>query len=309
MSTSAAHRIGLVGAGIASSLSPALHEREAAELGLAGYRYELLDLDARTVPVAHTAEFVRAAVREGYTGLNITHPCKQLVVPALDELSGNARLLGAVNTVVVRDGRLIGHNTDHSGFLAALRRGLPGAARDAVRLVGAGGAGSAVAYARGAAGVRDLRISDVDPARVADVCARVSAAFPAASVAPVAAPDVTATLRTCRGVVNATPIGMTGHPGTPFDVTALRSDQWVADIVYRPLRTELVSAATALGCDVLDGGQMLVAQAADTFALLTGVDPDASRMRRHLDDLIEQRDLAAATAAAPATTPTTEEIR
>ncbi|SMG58003.1 shikimate dehydrogenase [Rhodococcus rhodochrous J3] len=302
MSTTASHRIGLVGAGIASSLSPALHEHEAAELGVTDYRYDLLDLDTRAVPVEHTAEFVRAAVHEGYTGLNITHPCKQLVIPALDELSDDARLLGAVNTVVVRDGRLIGHNTDHSGFLAALQRGLPGAALDSVLLVGAGGAGSAVAYALGAAGVNDLTISDVDPARAADVCARVATAFPAVSVEPIAAADLTEALRTSRGVVNATPIGMTGHPGTPFDTAELRSRQWVADIVYRPLRTELLSAATVLGCSVLDGGQMLVAQAADTFALLTGVTPDANRMREHLGELLAQRDLAAATT-------TTKDIR
>ena len=309
VSTIAAHRIGLVGAGIASSLSPALHEREAAELGLTGYRYELLDLDAQCVPVEDTAQFVRAAVRKGYTGLNITHPCKQLVIPVLDELSDNARLLGAVNTVVVRDGRLIGHNTDHSGFLAALQRGLPGVALDSVLLVGAGGAGSAVAYALAAAGVRELRISDGDPNRAADVCVRVAAAFPAAAIVAAAASDVAAALRMCRGVVNATPIGMTGHLGTPFDTAALRCDHWVADIVYRPLRTELLTTAIELGCDVLDGGQMLVAQAADTFALLTGITPDASRMRRHLDELIEQREFAAATAAGPAAPPTTEEIR
>lgn len=288
MSTTAAHRIGLVGSGIASSLSPALHEREAVELGLTDHRYDLLDLDTADVPVERTADFVRSAVRDGYTGLNITHPCKQLVVPALDELSDNARLVGAVNTVVVRDGRLIGHNTDHSGFLTALRRGLPGAALDSVLLVGAGGAGSAVAYALGAAGVRDLRIADVDRARATDVCSRVSDAF-GTHATPLATEDVAAALSTCRGVVNATPIGMTGHPGTPFDTAALRPDLWVADIVYRPLHTELISAAISSGCDVLDGGRMLVAQAADTFALLTGVTPDPERMRRHLDDLIADR--------------------
>lgn len=286
MSTPATHRIGLVGSGIASSLSPALHEREAAELGLAGYRYDLLDLDVANVPVEDTAEFVRSAVRDGYTGLNITHPCKQLVVPALDEMSDNARLLGAVNTVVVRDGRLIGHNTDHSGFLTALRRGLPGADLDSVLLVGAGGAGSAVAYALGAAGAQNLRIADVDPARSAEVCTRLAEAFPVRAT-PLAVSDVPAALATCRGVVNATPIGMTGHPGTPFDTDALRPDLWVADIVYRPLRTELISAAILSGCDVLDGGRMLAAQAADTFALLTGVTPDPERMRRHLDELID----------------------
>ncbi|MEE2059786.1 shikimate dehydrogenase [Rhodococcus artemisiae] len=283
---SPAHRIALVGAGIGSSLSPALHTHEAVELGLGNYRYDLVDLDAENLDVADTADVVRKAVRDGRTGLNVTHPCKQLVIPALDDLSDNARLLGAVNTVVVDDGRLIGHNTDHSGFLTALQRGLPGADLDTVLLVGAGGAGSAVAYALGGAGVKDMRIADVDPDRAADVCSRVSDAFPVRAT-PLAVADIPAALPECRGVVNATPIGMTGHPGTPFDTAALRPDLWVADIVYRPLRTELIAAAIRTGCDVLDGGQMLVAQAADTFALLTGVTPDPGRMRGHLDELIE----------------------
>ncbi|MFL1595737.1 shikimate dehydrogenase [Rhodococcus ruber] len=286
------HRIRLVGEGIASSLSPALHEREAAALGLTDYRYELLDLETENVPVARTGDLVRSAVADGCTGLNITHPCKQAVLPVLDDLSDNARLLGAVNTVVVRDGRLIGHNTDHSGFLTALRRGLPDAALDAVVLVGAGGAGSAVAYALAAAGVADLRIADVDAVRAADVCARLSAAFPSTRATALAVAAIPAALRTCTGVVNASPIGMVGHPGTPFDVAALHPRLWVADIVYRPIRTELISAAVVLGCDVLDGGQMLVAQAADTFALLTGIGPDVDRMRRHLDALLSNQVLA-----------------
>ncbi|MEN0137192.1 MAG: shikimate dehydrogenase, partial [Rhodococcus sp. (in: high G+C Gram-positive bacteria)] len=259
---SSRHRIGLVGAGIATSLSPALHEHEAAALGLTGYRYDLIDLDASGVPADSAGTVVRDAVAVGYTGLNVTHPCKQAVADSLDALSDNARLLGAVNTVVVRDGRLIGHNTDHSGFLAALRRGLPDAALGRVVLAGAGGAGSAVAYALAAAGVRDLRIADLDPSRAADVCARLRAAFPQTTVTAIGLDAIEANLAHCDGVVNASPIGMVGYPGTPFDTGALHPGLWVADIVYRPLRTELVVAATALGCAVLDGGQMLVAQAA-----------------------------------------------
>src|SRR5574340_118189 len=162
-SSNRTHRIGLVGAGIATSLSPSLHEHEAAELGFTDYRYELIDLAEREVPVDRVGTLVREAAADGWTGFNVTHPCKQAVIGALDELSDNARLLGAVNTVVIEDGRLIGHNTDHSGFLAALRRGLPDADLTAVLLVGAGGAGSAVAYALATAGVVDLRIADVDP--------------------------------------------------------------------------------------------------------------------------------------------------
>ena len=280
------HRIRLVGAGIATSLSPALHEHEAAALGLTDYRYDLLDVAAEGIPVDRSGDTLRQAVAAGCTGLNVTHPCKQVVVDSLDELSDNARLLGAVNTVVVRDGRLIGHNTDHSGFLAALRRGLPDATLGRVVLAGAGGAGSAVAYALAAAGVADLRVADLDPARAADVCARLAAAFPQTRVTAIPLDAIEANLEHCDGVVNASPIGMVGHPGTPFDTDALHPGLWVADIVYRPLRTELVAAATALGCDVLDGGQMLVAQAADTFALLTGVTPDPDRMRRHLGELL-----------------------
>jgi shikimate dehydrogenase len=280
------HRIGLVGAGIATSLSPALHTHEADALGLTGYRYDLIDLDVSGAPAESAGTVLRDAVAVGYTGLNVTHPCKQVVVAALDELSADARLVGAVNTVVVRDGRLVGHNTDHSGFLAALRRGLPDATLDRVVLAGAGGAGSAVAYALAAAGVRDLRIADADPARAADVCARVAAAFPSTRTTPIPVDAIAGALRSSDGVVNASPIGMVGHPGTPFDTDALHPGLWVADIVYRPLRTELISAATALGCDVLDGGQMLVAQAADTFALVTGTRPDPERMRRHLGELL-----------------------
>ncbi|MDI9914930.1 shikimate dehydrogenase [Rhodococcus sp. IEGM 1379] len=282
------HRIGLVGAGITTSLSPALHSREAAALSLTDYSYELIDLEARNVSVEKTGELVQAAVAGGFTGLNITHPCKQVVIDALHELSDNARLLGAVNTVVVDNGRLIGHNTDHSGFLTALRRGLPDATLGRVTLAGAGGAGSAVAYALAAAGTTDLRIADVDPERAADVCARVSSAFPSTHTTVLAIDDITGNLATCDGVVNASPIGMVGHPGTPFDPAALHSALWVADIVYRPMQTELLDAAIALGCRVLDGGQMLVAQASDTFTLLTGTTADTDRMRSHLSEMLAE---------------------
>lgn len=280
------HRIRLVGAGITTSLSPTLHEHEAAALGLTDYRYDLLDLEVEGIPVERAGAALRDALAEGSTGFNITHPCKQIVLGSLDELSENARLLGAVNTVVVRDGRLIGHNTDHSGFLAALRRGLPAVSLGSVVLAGAGGAGSAVAYALAAAGVTDVRIADLDPDRAADVCRRLGTAFPSTRASAIPLDAIETALATCDGVVNASPIGMVGHPGTPFDVSALHPGLWVADIVYRPIRTELISAALSIGCQILDGAQMLVAQAADTFTLLTGVTADPERMRAHLGELL-----------------------
>lgn len=292
MTTAKTHRIGLVGEGIGSSLSPSLHEAEARALGLAGYRYELLDLKSPEVQrhsPADAAAVVRDAVAAGFTGFNITHPCKQTVMDGLDELDPHAAALGAVNTVVVTGDRLVGHNTDYSGFLAALRGGLPGAALDTVVLCGAGGAGSAVAHALATAGTGRLIIADADRDRSATLADQVGRAHPGTEAVGLAASDVAAHVRYAAGVVNASPIGMEGFPGTPFDTAALHGGLWVADIVYRPVCTALLGAAAALGCRTLDGARMLVAQAADTFALVTGVEPDRHRMRRHLYDVLQRR--------------------
>jgi shikimate dehydrogenase len=296
----ATHRIGLVGAGIGGSLSPILHEAEARALGLTAYRYELLDIEIEGRDPADAAIVVRAAVANGFTGFNITHPCKQTVIGGLDGLDPQAAALGAVNTVVVEDGgRLVGHNTDHSGFLAALRDGLPDALSDVagqaapmlgtVVMCGAGGAGSAVAHALATVGTERLVVADVDTERAAALAHRVAGQHPGTRSEGIAAAQVPERLRRADGVVNASPIGMEGFAGTPFDTFALRRQLWVADIVYRPVRTELLRAADGLGCRILDGAQMLVAQAADTFALLTGTQPDRERMRRHLHDLLAGR--------------------
>ncbi|HBP2381849.1 TPA: shikimate dehydrogenase, partial [Pseudomonas aeruginosa] len=143
---------GLIGAGIQASRTPALHEREGDAQGIR-YLYRLIDLD----PLGKSAddlEFLLAAASDlGFTGLNVTFPCKQAIIPLLDDLSAEARGIGAVNTVVLRDGRRIGHNTDCLGFAEGFRRGLAGAPRQRVVQMGAGGAGAAVAHALLAEGV------------------------------------------------------------------------------------------------------------------------------------------------------------
>ena len=121
--------VGLVGTGIGPSLTPALHEREADRLGIR-YLYRRLDLDVLGRPASAIGEILAAARLAGYDGLNVTHPCKQLVLEHLDELSPDAAALGAVNTVVLRDGRAVGHNTDWSGFARSFDR----AARRAAHL-------------------------------------------------------------------------------------------------------------------------------------------------------------------------------
>jgi shikimate dehydrogenase len=283
--SSRSYLVGLVGSGIGPSLTPALHEREADELGIR-YLYRRLDLDVLDRPASAIGEILAAARLAGYDGLNITHPCKQLVLDHLDELSPDAASLGAVNTVVLRDGRAVGHNTDWSGFARAFDRGLPDAALTSVVLVGAGGAGAAVAHALLTLGTAQLTILDVDQWRARGLATALADRFGAGRAIGRPAVDVADALATADGLVHATPTGMAAHPGLPLPADLLRPDLWVADIVYRPLETALVRAARDLGCRVLDGGGMAVFQAVDAFRLFTDIEPDADRMLAHFGGLV-----------------------
>jgi len=211
------------------------------------------------------------AKRRGFDGLNVTYPCKQSIIPLLDELSPDARAINAVNTVVIRDGRLTGHNTDASGFAEGFRRGLPDAQLDRVVLLGAGGAGAAVAHAALKLGVRRLSIFDVDAARAAELAAKLGAE---------ATSDLGSAMATADGLIHCTPTGMAKMPGLPLEARLIESRHWVAEIVYFPLETELLRVARAKGCRTLDGSGMAVYQAVGAFRLFTGIEPDAERMIR-----------------------------
>lgn len=277
--------VGLVGTGIGPSLTPPMHEREAAALGLR-YLYRRLDLDRLHRPATAIGEVLAATRLAGFDGLNVTHPCKQLVIPHLDELSPDAEALGAVNTVVLRDGRAVGHNTDWSGFARAFDRGLPEAGLDDVVLLGAGGAGAAVAHALLTLGTRRLTVLDVDGQRAAELAGALHGRFGGDRVTGGGSAGLEQALAGADGLVHATPTGMAAHPGLPLPAELLRPELWVADIVYRPLDTELVRTARARGCRVLDGGGMAVFQAVDAFRLFTGVEPDAERMLTHFAQLV-----------------------
>jgi len=281
---------GLVGSFIQASRTPSLHEREGAEQGLR-LVYRLIDLDALGLGPDALPDLIVAAERMGFAGLNITYPCKQAVLPLLHELSPDAAALRAVNTVVLRGGRRIGHNTDVSGFAEGFRRGLPGVARHRVVQLGAGGAGSAVAHALLAEGVGLLTISDTDPARAVALAHDLSARFGQGRALP--CHDLAQTMAQADGVVNCTPVGMAKQPGLPLPAALLRPGLWVAEIVYFPLETELLRTARALGCRTLDGGGMAVFQAVGAFRLFTGLTPDAPRMLRHFAELSTRAQRAA----------------
>ncbi len=270
--------VGLIGSGIQASRTPALHEREGDAQGVR-YLYRIVDLAQLRLGTEALPELLLAAQRMGFAGLNITHPCKQAVIPLLDELSPDAEALGAVNTVVLRDGRRRGENTDWWGFAEAFRRRMAGARLERVVQLGAGGAGAAVAHALFGLGVQRLTIHDVDPARAASLAGNLNGRIGSGHAS--ASTDLPAAMAEADGLVHCTPTGMAAHPGLPLPAALLRPALWVAEIVYFPLETELLRVARALGCRTLDGGGMAVFQAVEAFRLFTGITPDAERMLRH----------------------------
>ena len=267
---------GLIGSGIQASRTPPMHEREGDEQGFR-LLYKTIDLSALGLGADALPDLLTAAERMGFAGVNVTHPCKQAVIPLLHELSPDAAALGAVNTVVLRDGRRSGHNTDWWGYAENFRRAMPDAPRRRVVQFGAGGAGSAVAYALMTLGVEHLTVVDVERPRAEAVAAGLRARFGPDRVAAGAEDAVAA----ADGVVNTTPLGMDKYPGTPLCAAMLRRDLWVSEIVYFPIETALLRAARAAGCRTLDGGGMAVFQAVEAFRLFTGTAPDAERMLRH----------------------------
>jgi shikimate dehydrogenase len=273
---------GLIGAGIQASRTPALHEHEGDAQGLR-YLYRLIDLDPLNLDITALPDLLMAAERMNYTGLNITFPCKQAIIPLLDELSVEARGIGAVNTVVLKDGRRLGHNTDCLGFAEGFRRGLQGVAIERVVQMGAGGAGAAVAHALLSEGVQRLSIFDVEISQAQSLADNLNQHFGAGRAE--AGHDLPSTLAQANGLVNTTPVGMKKLPGTPVPLELLRAELWVAEIVYFPLETELLRNARGLGCRTLDGGTMAVFQAVKAFELFSGVVPDAQRMLAHFQSM------------------------
>ena len=274
---------GLIGAGIQRSISPALHEEEARHHGLR-LHYQLIDLDTAGAGVEALPGLITAARIMGFDGLNVTHPYKQSVIPLLDALSEEARAIGAVNTIVRDGNRFVGHNTDGSGWTWGLRRALPQADLSRVVLLGAGGAGSAIAYEALRLGVRNLLIVDPDASRASALAERMNANHPTGRARAVG--DIPAAMEGCTGLIHATPTGMDKLPGLPLPAALLRPEMWVSEIVYFPLQTELLKTARRIGCATSDGGHMTVGQALLGFKLFTGREPDAERMDAHCRRLL-----------------------
>lgn len=272
---------GLLGAPIAQSASPAMHEQAAEALGLRCH-YHLIE-----VPNAGRDELkmlLDGIRRLGFAGINVTFPYKEAVLDLLDELSPRAALIGAVNCVVVRDNRLTGHNTDATGFARAISELITASSHGAVAIVGAGGVGKAIAFALAGFGVFDLRVFDSDRAKALQLAARLDG-YARASVAD----SIEDALRGVVGVVNASPVGMLPSTNTPVPESLLHPGLWVADAVYSPLWTPLIIAAKAKGARVMTGRTLAIHQAADAFELFTGHTPSIAELGNAFDGVMARR--------------------
>jgi len=269
--------VGLIGEGIGRSLAPLLHQREADRQGIR-LLYTTIDshrwsLDAGDLPaVLHWAQVL------GFRGLNVTYPFKQEIIPYLDELSPEASEVGAVNTVVFEGGRSRGYNTDWAGFRRGFEREFATAPRQSVVQLGAGGAGSAVAHAMLGLGAVHLTVVDVNVDKAKQLANTLAGVFGPQRISAGAIEDLEGLLAAAQGVINATPVGMAHHPGSPIPEPCLRSDLWVADIVYRPTDTALLRAARAVGARTLNGGGMNTFQAVEAFERFTGATADVEAM-------------------------------
>jgi len=274
-------RVGLVGREILASRSPWMHEQEARAQGLA-LGYELVDFTARGLGDAELPRVLDALEAEGFAGVNVTYPFKQRAFALLGQLTPEAKRIGAVNTIRFRDrdsgSERQGFNTDIRGFTDAVRAGLAGASLDSVVQVGAGGGGSATAFALLGLGTRRLTLFDASVPSASALAQRLGLAYPDREIAVGSEADLAATLHAASGIVNATPLGMAKSPGTPVPGELIEPRHWVADIVYFPLETQLLRDAAAKGCRTLDGSAMAVGQAAAAFEIFTGRAADRERM-------------------------------
>lgn len=270
---------GLIGAPIAASAAPAMHEQAAEAVGVRCH-YQLIEVvGADTATLRALLDGVR---RLGFAGVNVTFPYKEAVIPLLDEMSPRARDIGAVNTVVVRDGRLIGHNTDTTGFERAVAE--TGVGCGSVALIGAGGVGKAIAFALANLGVAELAIFDADRAKAEALANQLRGRLQARI-----ADDVAGALQGAVGTVNATPVGMLPDRGMAVPGALLHRDLWVADAVYTPLWTPLLTAAKARGATVMTGRELAIYQAADAFELFTGLQPPVDAIGHAFDAVMASR--------------------
>jgi shikimate dehydrogenase len=264
-----------------------MHNTALRELGLP-YRYE-----AEPVPPEGLPEAVERFKAEGVVGFSVTIPHKEAILPLLDEVDGEAERLGAVNTVVLREGKFLGTNTDGLGFMRSLReeaRFDPEGHK--IVVLGAGGAARAVAYHLALAGAESVVIANRTFERAERLASELSRSVrrDCFRALPLLGTAVEEAIRQARALVNATSLGMAGDLRLPIPEDWLQPHHLVCDIVYRPLTTPLLRAARARGAATLDGLGMLIYQGAEAFRLWTGCQMPTQRVRTALEEALARED-------------------
>lgn len=266
--------LGLIGTPVGHSKSPAMYNYCFEKYGL-NCAYLAFD-----VPMEKVADAVNALRNFNVMGANVTMPLKNAVIPYLDEVSAASQAIGSVNTIVNKDGKLIGYVTDGMGYTGELRRGGVEIAGKTVTLLGAGGAASAIAIEAALEGAKEIRVFNKRDAfweRALHNLETIGKAAPECRISLNDLDDTDALRASIEGsdiLTNATRVGMKPLDDQSLitDTTMLRPGLIVTDVVYDPEETKLLREAKAAGCKTFDGLGMLVEQGAASFNLYTGLD-------------------------------------
>jgi len=263
---------GVIGWPIAHSQSPRLH----------GFWLNKYGIDGAYLPLAVQPDQIEAALKGlialGFRGANVTIPYKEKVIPFLDSISPLAQKIGAVNTLVITDGKIHGTNTDAPGYIANLRAQAPTwSGKGCAVVLGAGGAARGICAALADAGVDEIVILNRTVGKAADLAENLQDLLSTPIFAKSLTADIWAEIApTCDLLVNTTSLGMVNHPPLVIDLSGLPKHAVVSDIVYAPLDTDLLKAARAKNLATVDGLGMLLYQAREGFHAWFGTQPDVT---------------------------------
>jgi shikimate dehydrogenase len=281
------HLTGVLGWPVSHSISPPMHNAAFRALGL-DWLYLPFAVQPADLPAA-----VGGLRALGFAGVNVTIPHKVAMLALMDEISPEAIAVGAVNTVIMRDGRMIGHNTDAYGYLTALTSSGYAPAGQAALVLGAGGAARSIVYALARAGAH-VTICNRTAERASKLVTDLAPYLPGTDLRtiPATTQALASTLKEARLLVNTTSVGMTGGPpGSPLpDGLTLHPDLTVFDLVYAPPLTPLLRQARAAGAHTVGGLGMLVHQGAQALTLWTGYDAPVVVMERAARRALAQRE-------------------
>ena len=270
-------RLGLIGDTIATSKTPRLHRLAGAQNGIEVI-YDLL------VPKELGQDFdavFETARQTGFRGVNVTYPYKELAARKVTIDDPLVRAIGAVNTVVFGEGAPRGFNTDYSGFAHAYRAVRGDAAPGVVCLIGAGGAGKAVAFALLKLGAAAIRCVDLDAPKAQALAKALKAAGTGTAIEVFTDPSAAAA--GADGLINCTPLGMVGYGGTALPAEAMPGAVWAFDAVYTPIDTQFLTDAAAAGLTIISGYELFFGQGVDAWAIFTGLPLDPQALRKDLE--------------------------